>query len=217
MKKLLFVVLSAACAALLFSCGGNTSLPQTEPDDTAVIAEIDYATVVTDALNYSQPAAKEAGIEFTNSLVIPKINADGADDFNKKIYDKYSQIYEDIKNGGNGWLYEINYTFSVNDDMIFIVISNTYGPWASEWSRKQDCYCFDLRNLREISADEYEKHFSINRAELEERLAAEIAKENLELESVRLDGISAVDNDRLCVYYTLCAYTTHCDHMIFER
>lgn len=111
------------------------------------------------------------GVEHT--IHIPKIDisSQNARDFNAKIYNDHSLVYEIVLNGEEKeMVYTVSYDYKVCNGLIGIVVVATEGPQAAGLVAGYNYYYYDAYNDRELTFDEYAEGFGFSTSELQSML-----------------------------------------------
>ena len=198
------------------------SVPEETPEATTALTTCTTATepefilpdVVT-ADEYTKQAIDilESGKEFdyVHSVSYPKINSDapGAVALNQKISEVFGEIIGKLKNNTEqNELYNVSYTYSAKDNIIFIGIDCSVSWQYSEGYNSKALYYYDAENDVELSPEEYAEHFDIdpdsiiNRAKWSIEVFNIGAKELIYSETPYGVSVDAVESNKL--YYVGC-------------
>lgn len=161
----------------------ESTAANTTAQTSAATADIEYGikpdnpagfpgVVTADKYEKEAVDVASAGLKFTHSLEIPKIDSEkpGAVALNNKISADYARIFEDLKLGKEGaFLYKISYTYAGYDGMLSVCVNEYVGIQYSEGGYIDTFYYYDAVKDCEISFADYISHFGYTEDALAER------------------------------------------------
>ena len=127
------------------------------------------------------PNESEKTIDIVYQAVLPKItiNTDTTKKLNSKIMDDYKAITDTIDSGtyssdkASVTACHVDYDYSVNDNIIFILITSACGNYRGSGRTTHVGYYYDIKNDKELSVQDIFDKYGITIANVNEKITNE--------------------------------------------
>ena len=162
-----------------------------EDIDDIKLMESDKDLVFTD---YYKKDSKD---DFEIDVTIPKINIQEAKSLNNKINSTFIKKAESIQHNKqeNKTIYNINYTATLNGNILSIIVDSTLKEKSSPQKRMIQTYNFNIETKKEVKLEELIEKKNLNSEDVQNKIKDKIRKRNTESEHLENMGYEVYKRD----------------------